>query len=326
MKLLVAPLGALSRYVSRESFHLVSALMHDYGWQHVELYDLHRERGPLDQKLLRRFGVLPEVVLFREGYRAFGHQFRAWVGLGAHLGVLADDLHGPKRAPRMSLMFHLCDVVFSTYAHVFPDFFPEIPMRKVRWTPHAACPDFHVDFNEQPENTVLLSGAVNDVYPMRQQLKAYHEQHPDAVHWHPHPGYHCRYEHNGSNHDVGRGFAERIRRHRAAFTDGSKYRYLVAKHFEIPATGALLLGDEVMRPVLRQLGFIENEHYVPTSSQTLDDTIRYVRDERDHATLDLIRKRGQSLVETRHTTNHRAAFIDAVLADRSRPAPEGSLR
>jgi hypothetical protein len=103
-----------------------------------------------------------------------------------------------------------------------------------------------------------------------------------------------------------------INRYRAAFTDGSIYRYTVAKHFEIPAAGALLLAEGALAEPLRQLGFVAGEHYLATSGEDLEEQVRYILEEASDSELDPIRRRGQALVWERHKTSDRARLIDEV--------------
>jgi len=86
----------------------------------------------------------------------------------------------------------------------------------------------------------------------------------------------------------------------------------VAKYFEIPATGALLFADDAVSGPLRDLGFLENRHYLPVSKENLEERIRYVLDDRNHEELDEIRRSGQELVWERHKSVDRARQIDAA--------------
>src|SRR5262245_57406691 len=99
---------------------------------------------------------------------------------------------------------------------------------------------------------------------MRQLMRRLESQKRYPIVYKAHPGYHCGYDH-ANNADVGRGYAESLNEHRTAFTDSLIFKYVVAKHFEIPATGALLFADDSVRKPLRELGFVENEHYVSFS-------------------------------------------------------------
>jgi hypothetical protein len=208
--------------------------------------------------------------------------------------------------------YALCDAVLATYGYVWSSFYPELAGAKsVVWVPHSAGPDFMRVYNRQPKNAILLSGAINHYYPMRQLMRRLESEGRYSIVYKAHPGYHCGYNHE-NNMSVGRGYAESLNEHRAGFTDGLIFKYVVAKHFEIPATGALLFADDSVREPLRQLGFIENEHYVSLSRENLEDRIQYVLDCRNHEELDEIRRRGQKLVWANHKTSDRARLIDEV--------------
>ena len=98
--------------------------------------------------------------------------------------------------------------------------------------------------------------------------------------------------------------------HRAAFTDCTRFQYTVAKHFEIPATGALLVADSAIEGPLEELGFVPGFHYLSVSDENLEDRVSYVLCEEHHAELDQIRRNGQALVLARHRTSHRARLIN----------------
>jgi hypothetical protein len=140
-------------------------------------------------------------------------------------------------------------------------------------------------------------------------MKALAQRRVYPIVYHSHPGYHCSYDYK-RNQNIGIGFARKINRHRAAFTDSLKFGYVVAKYFEIPATGALLLADARVAPQLRELGFEENVHYVPVASEDLEEQVRFVLDPKNHARIDEIRKNAQMIVWERHKTSDRAKQID----------------
>lgn len=311
MKLIVSGLNALSGYVSREFYHVITELKKVYGWKHIETQKLWRGPGTIRRTLLNEFGQLPETVLFWEGYDFITAHARDMVGLNCHKVILADDLNSRDRRGRKTqlLGFALCDLILSTYAYALADFYPELGFRKVVWIPHSASPDFMLDYNQSPENRILLSGAISRHYPLRLHMENLCARDPDAIAHLPHPGYNRRYEYRETG-KVGRGYALQINKYRAAFTDSLTFKYVVAKHFEIPATGTLLFADNLVHEPLGKLGFKENEHYVSASKENLEAKIRYVRDEKNHAELDEIRKRGQALVWQKHKTSDRARQIN----------------
>ena len=161
---------------------------------------------------------------------------------------------------------------------------------------------------------IFLSGAINEAYPLRQRMLQLHRENSYAIRYHRHPGYYCGYDYN---HDgrIGRGYAEKIRQCRVGFADSVfPFRYIVAKFFEIPATGALLLADDTVSEHLNKLGFIVGRHYVPVSQGNLEKQIEYVLSESNREELDQIRKNGYALVHEQHKTSDRARFINAVCA------------
>ena len=173
-----------------------------------------------------------------------------------------------------------------------------------------------LSYNHQPENAIFVSGALSEIhYPLRQQMVELHSAGSRAIAYHCHPGYHYGYDYDASE-DVGRGYARRINSYRAGFTDSPRpYDYVVAKYFEIPATGALLLADDVVSGPLKELGFISNIHYIPVSKETLRKQIKYVLDENNHDEIDQIRQRGQRLVWERHKTSDRARQINEACSN-----------
>lgn len=312
MKLIISPLEAWQTYVSREFSYLISDLVATYGWQHLEIGNLWNTTGTLEDQLIDEFGELPETILFYEGYELLQAHARDISRLGCRKFLFADDLHwwDEEMRQRKQVSFALCDGILATYGYAWNKFYPEFcETKKVVWVPHSASPDFMLQYNTHPDNSILLSGAVSRYYPLREQMKALHASGAYAITCHEHPGYYTGYDYDNDQ-NIGRGYANTINRHRAAFTDCLTFRYVVAKYFEIPATGALLLAEDAVSAPLRELGFIENVHYLPVSQENLEERIQYVLNEKNHEELDQIRRNGQELVWDRHKTTDRARQID----------------
>jgi hypothetical protein len=312
MKVVVSELEVLRTYVTREFYHTLSELISNYGWRHVETYKLWNGPGTISEKLINEFGELPESILFWEAYELLWARAGDIYRLDCRKSILTDDMHWWDEPMRMrqSLSFGLCHTVLTTNGNIWDSLYPEFRgTKKVVWVPHSASPDFLLPYNRHPENSILLSGAISRHYLLRQQMKALHAQGSHSIVYHPHPGYATGYDYE-NNHNVGRGYAKTINKHRAAFTDSLIFKYVVAKYFEIPATGALLFADDAVSGPLSALGFIENRHYVPVSKENLEERVEYVLDERNHEELDEIRRNGQKLVWERHKTADRARQIN----------------
>lgn len=312
MKLIVSHLEALRRYVTREFYYITTDLMSHYGWKHIETSKLWNDSGTIREKLIKEFGELPETILFWEAYEFLEAHASEVYPLKCRKFFLTDDLHWWNEwLKRIRLVsFAVCETILCTNALVWNRFYPEFcGTKKVLWIPHAASPDFLLRYNHCPENSIFLSGAISRHYPLRRQMMKLHSEGSYSIAYHSHPGYHCGFDYK-VNEDIGPAYARKINNHRVGFTDSLVYGYVVAKYFEIPATGALLLADDTVSGQLRDLGFIENRHYLPVSQKNLEERVRYVLDEKNHEELDEIRRRGQELVWERHKTSDRAKEID----------------
>src|SRR5438067_785891 len=310
MRLLIANLVAYSHYVSREFAWIMRELIDHYEWRHLEPSVLVEGAGTLAEKIERHLGMMPSLILFWEGENLVSSLAREVERLSCRKWFFVDDLHHPDRREARRKASLLCDTVLATYADRFPEFFPDVERsRRIVWLPHSASPDFELTANDRPANRLLLSGAIGPAYPMRMHLCAFLADGFEGILRLGHPGYHCEYDYE-IDPNVGPQFSKKIWECRAAFTDCLIHRYAVAKHFEIPATGALLVADASIEGPLEKLGFLPGVHYFPVTSENLKDRIRYLFCEEHHAELDRIRRNGQALVLERHRTSHRARLIN----------------
>ena len=319
MKLIVSHLETLRTYVTREFYYVTTNLMSDYGWKHIEICKLWNDPGTIRTKLLQEFGELPETILFCEAYEFLCAHLEEIIRLDCRKVFFADDLHWwnePMRKMKLR-SFESCEIILSTYGYVWGQFYPELSgSKKVVWIPHAASPDFMLPYNPCPENSIFLSGAMSQHYPLRLQMMDLHSHGSYSIAYHAHPGYFCGYDYQ-TNGAIGRGYAEKINRYRAAFTDSLRFKYVIAKYVEIPATGALLFADDAVSGPLQELGLLPNRHYLPASKENLEERVQYVLEERNHEELDAIRKCAQELVWERHKTSDRARQIDEACQESS---------
>ncbi|SRR6266851_850739 len=271
IKLIISELKDRSRYTTREAAYIILELVTKYGWMQIETEDLYYSSEALESLWLDALGQLPDVVLFWEGYYLLNQRKREIESLDCVKYVFCDDLHdGEDHSKHDKLeLFSMFDTILATYGYVFDQYYPELRTKRVIWVPHSASPDFFLPHNEHPENAILLSGAVNDHYPMRLRVKALADCGSYPIVVHDHPGHRCDFDYQ-TNTSIGREYARRINTYRVAFTDSSKYKYAVAKYFEITATGSLLLADRAVSEPLKAKGFLDGVHYVGVSNEDLE--------------------------------------------------------
>ena len=312
VKLLISEMRAWSAYISREFYYTMTELVATYGWKHVDTQELWNQPGSLADRLQRQFGEMPSVILLWERYDFFISVLAELRKLPIVTCIFADDLHWTDATMRSQKLASLstCDLILAAYEPVFDTFYPGVRRTKnIVWTPHAACPDYFLTFNDNPLRSVLLSGKIHPAYPLRVKLRELHESGNYPIDLLAHPGYHCEYDY-ASDPAVGAGYAEEIHSRLCAFTCAAKHKYIVGKFFEIPATGSLLLADaSVSRPLL-ELGYVEYQHYVPVHADRVQDALDFALDPANRGVADRIRRAGQELVMARHTTRHRAKLIN----------------
>jgi hypothetical protein len=258
IKLLISDLAERGRYVTREAYHVMRDLIYRHGWLHLETQDLASSPLSFRNQIRRRCaGVPPTVVLFWEAYDLVASLSEQLFKANFCVAIFTEDLHSFRAAAHKekTAALNAADLILASYAPVFDMFFPAAAATKpVVWVPHAASPEFMLPLNESAQNVIFLNGMINDCYPLRQRLQALAIKRELRIVEHPHPGYRCSHDHEASE-VVGAGYARRLNAARASFSESSKFKYVLAKFFEIPATGSLLVGDETIEIQLSQLGF-----------------------------------------------------------------------
>jgi hypothetical protein len=308
-KVAVGPFNALSQYVSREFWWTFTLLRAHHGWHLVETAHVPSNGNELEPELERRAGGWPDVVLFWESYVQAARYGQEFLDRGTRVYVMTDDLHYRRNGMEQAL--HLADGVLSTYAPRLERFWPRVDPSRVTWMPHAAGPDFLLPLEETPRPVVFVSGAMAEHYPLRLAMRDLAVRRPELARVHEHPGYDLTFDH-GLDPRVGRGYANAMRECLAGFTDALVHEYVVAKHFEIPATGALLIADRAVAPQLAALGFADGVHYVSATAEDLEPIVERALDPRFREEVDAIRRRGHALVHAEHTIEHRARTIERV--------------
>lgn len=88
--------------------------------------------------------------------------------------------------------------------------------------------------------------------------------------------------------------------------------YVLAKHFEIPATGTVMVTDRIGAPLLKELGFEENVHYLTTTPFELAGDLSEWLKPSNAKWLAGIRQAGRQLVLERHSMSRRMDELEAI--------------
>ncbi|GMH74832.1 hypothetical protein TrRE_jg9404 [Triparma retinervis] len=284
----------------------------------------------LEAGLVAGFGRLPDAIIMVEQFHLIGEWGpRESEALRAMKVVtLNDDLHfhAPLVRSQKLASFLASDLPLLTYPFTLPIIYPELVSLKTTWIPHSAGRHFDkLQVNMEPMRKVLLAGSAGvEYYPYRRMIWDKYEKGDDRFTVIKHPGYSSDFaatsqDSNATNDETsktiitGRHFGSTLNSYLSCVTCGSKLLYAVAKIFEIPASGCLLLLNHEMSPQVLALGFEHGVHYLAYTVDTLDEIVDWVLDEKNMVEVNKIRRRGFELARRRHTYKNRAeAIVDAV--------------
>jgi hypothetical protein len=92
--------------------------------------------------------------------------------------------------------------------------------------------------------------------------------------------------------------------------------YFVAKFFEIPGAGLLLLADTTaVESFLEEFGFADRKNFLAIRPETAKETIAFLSDPKNKDKVDEIRANGNRLVKDRHVLSNRVELYQKVMAD-----------
>jgi hypothetical protein len=260
-------------------------------------------------------GTKVDFLLFVEGYGAIieHHQRLMEDPSVGKIALFCDDLHWHTPAQRVQKLtaFQLPEVIiFSTYPYLAHILYPELDTTSWFWTPHSASRRFAVPLNKTASSKkAILTGSTSESwYPNRaaavnSNLARFKDSMIEVL---PHPGY------GKSNPREKEQFVKDIAAFSVSITSGSVLHYAVAKIFEIPAAGQLLLLDSDMKDVLLNLCFVPGVHYLHYTDLSLESTIKSAHRNLVR-TLDM-RMNAQMLVWAMHSTVARAKQLQTIAA------------
>lgn len=286
--------------------------LENIGWVTID----PREINMIPSKFfIQKYGTLPQIIFFWSSEIIIGKYISDILGNKWIKCYYVDDLH--KTSQNISnikdIVLDKFEYIFSSYKYVFQKFNPNVNIEKVIWLPHSINNDFWVEFNDKPQNFVLLSGCIaQNIYPFRDhvyKLARSNKKYPIRVL--KHMSYR-RPRHNIYGHE----YIKYLNSFIAAITCFSYDHtpYVVAKFFEIPASGALLLAyDKLIKKPLEELGFIDGVNYISVDYDNVVEKIFYVTDEKNREEINKIRKNGYDFVWKNHTLMNRVLLIENTL-------------
>ncbi|WP_370284148.1 hypothetical protein [Pseudooceanicola sp.] len=302
------------------------------GVEYLDPAELIANADQVDSHLASRFGRVPDVII---GFESYGRLGRAVAGSSAKFLLITEDLHlrplesileACEAADLVLARFDMLrDLTTRPLPHVKP--FPLHCTARFLAEPHVAPREEIVDFGRlfatPPPAEGLVSTGVNQ-YAYRQE-------------WHDILTSLCdgRYSHIRVRPDV---LAIAMRKFGFGFActyfppiipgGGSQEplsparSYFVAKFFEIPGAGLLLLADPAgVESFLEEYGFVAYENFIPMERSDPGKAIRFCFDPANREEILRVRRNGNDLIRNRHSIEARTeVFGNHLEALLSQPA------
>lgn len=210
----------------------------------------------------------------------------------------------------MKNMFDRADLILSPAKTLFQSLYPEY-IDKMKFMPDCfGMYERYSDlgYNKNPVNRCLLSGDIDkDKYPLRYYVM---ENRTDKIDYlgSPYPAQYGNVK--CIKHDIiGDRYAKMLHTYFANVTDVSIFNYALGKHFEIPASGSLLVSD--ICPDMKTLGFVPGENFVEINESNCIDVIQDIVSNPEK--YESIRKSGYDFVMNSHNIHKRLESIKQVI-------------
>ncbi|MFD0710681.1 glycosyltransferase [Paenibacillus sp. GCM10027626] len=266
-----------------------------------------RQGGDI-KDIIHQIGFTPDFIFFGDIKKAKTIAVTGLDQVSIPKGVLTIDLQSCPDFFREFVNKNKIDLIFSVYRDAFFHFFPEFAEKFV-WLPHHVYTPVFKDYKQPKQIDYLLMGAVSgDLYPLRSKILRTMKRTKGFV-YHKHPGYRYFSEKEKKKALIGKNFAREINCSKLFFTDGSKYRYPIAKYFEVAACNTLVVGAG--SPELTDLGFVHRKTFIEIDKNNFKDRAKYYLERTKRR--EEIAYRGYKMVRAHHTTSIRARqFVNLI--------------
>ena len=276
----------------------------------------------LDENLPREKQIPIIILLWNINRLMWYHMRRQWNDLfkttRIRLIVFIDDLHfgTPGVFSSRQFLFESASEIFSTYPYLFHNYYHDIPSKKITWLPHSASTLSYRSINKTAENLLFVSGAnLLEWYPCRWRAFFLCRNRNDLVSCLKHPGYAEGMKNDSSFYYGGRRYFSYMRQYVFGLGTCQSVHYAIAKLFEIPANGLVLVTTDDLVPILARLHLYSNEHFVnidcSSNKNLTNEIVRLQNISKDN--LFQIRQKSQEIIFERHLTTHRAELLHVRL-------------
>lgn len=222
--------------------------------------------------ILKQLSTRPDfILLLNDIDEEMTPTIKGLAHTGIPTGLFVNDVHRFVNLRRNYIAKNNIAHLFTVARDKFIEVYPEFTDRMV-WFPHFVHTELNRNYGLKKDINLLMMGAVNDVYPLRQKIIKAYEEDPNFI-YHKHPGYQTLSKNEADQHFIGQRYAREINRAKIVFTCPSVFHYPVIKYFEVLACKTLLLAPTFDE--LECLGFVPGYHFVPIDENNFKGKAAY---------------------------------------------------
>ena len=281
----------LIKYLTLEPYIFAKKLI-DFGFKMIKLSDF-------DPKNIEK-----TIILF---ITYDDYDFKAYKNNNIIIYKI-DDLYPYKKIRKDCI--DNCDYLIGPYQYLFNSLdtikmYENINLKKSFYIPYSYINEYlhNIKLNTNPIKKVFVSGATSSIYPLRLLAKKMNN-----IISLDHPSY-FKYKHDLINEK----YYNELNKYICCFCDGSIYRYVLLKVFEITCVGSLLLIDDTIINELNILGFYDGVNCITCNKNNLQNKINFIIDEKNIEMINDIRKKGMENSLLYHSVNNRVEqFIKII--------------
>ncbi|QDP39290.1 glycosyltransferase [Radiobacillus deserti] len=254
-----------SSFIHRSFFYLEQELAN------VVNVEVWRKSGHIDT-ILKQLHKKPDFILIMNDIeKEMSPQIRGLAHIDVPVGLFINDAHRFTKLRKSYIEKHNIPYLLPVVRDYFLKTYPEYE-KKMIWMPHFVQTELFKDYELEKDIDLLLIGAVNDYYPIRQKIRKAYEGDADFVYY-KHPGYRNFNGEEEELHAIGESYAKVLNRAKITFTCPSKLFYPVLKYYEALACKTLLLAPTFTE--LEDLGFRPGYHFVAIDEHNFQEKATY---------------------------------------------------
>ncbi|SES93163.1 Glycosyl transferases group 1 [Salinibacillus kushneri] len=253
------------------------------------------------RSILKKIEMAPDFILILNDIdRRMSPVIRGLAHIEIPTGLFVNDVHRFTKLRKNYVDKNQISYLFPVVRDKFIETYPEY-RKKMKWFPHGVNIELFRDYGIEKDIPLLMTGAVNNDYPLRQIIVEAYEGQPGFIH-HRHPGYRRYREEEEKQYMIGKQYAKELNRAKIMFTSPSVYYYPVLKYFEALASKTLLLAPTFKE--LEDLGFVPDVHFVPIHKHNFKEKAAYfLKNEEERIK---IAEQGYQFVRNHHSIQVRA--------------------